>query len=257
MPLPQKFETLICDLGDVLWRWSDSSSETTVSSRTLRAMLSSSTWFDYERGKITESDCYQKLSLEFSVDPSEIRGAFDAAKESLQLNESFASFIRQLKDTSMGTLRVYAMSNVSAPDYEYLRQLPVDWTIFDRVFTSAAAGERKPHLGFYRHVISETGCTPHSTIFIDDKEENVLSARSLGLHGIVFDSEVAVKRALMNLVGNPLLRGREYLRTHAKNLSSVMDSGVELKENFAQLLIFEATGDRHVFFFLIQYLLLC
>jgi hypothetical protein len=55
---------------------------------------------------------------------------------------------------------------VQASDYEYLRneRVDADWSVFDRVFTSAGAGTRKPNLSFYQHVLQETGADPQRTV---------------------------------------------------------------------------------------------
>jgi hypothetical protein len=74
--------------------------------------------------------------------------------------------------------------------------------------------------------------------------ENILSARSLGMYGIVFDDSRTVIRALHNLLGDPVERGRQYLTSNAKKLLSVTDNSILLEENFTQLLILEATRDR-------------
>ncbi|KAJ6625602.1 Haloacid dehalogenase-like hydrolase-domain-containing protein [Mycena sp. CBHHK59/15] len=241
------FTAIIFDIGDVLFSWS-SNTKTNISSRTLRQILTSPTWFDYERGKVAEDVCYEGVGAEFSLPPGEIRQAFIEARESLQCNDDLIGLVRELKEQSNGTLRVFAMSNISLPDYKVLRTKQADWDIFDRIFTSGEAGERKPHLGFYKHVLNETGMDPRRAIFVDDKLENVLSARSLGLHGIIFPrgGSDKVKRALRNLVGNPVLRGRDYLRRNARLLQSVTDNGIVLQENFAQLLILELTEDRRL-----------
>lgn len=104
----------------------------------------------------------------------------------------------------------------------------------------------KPHLGFYKQVVAETKIDPHRAIFVDDKIENVISARSLGFHGIVFckGGSDKVKRALRNLIGDPALRARDYLERNAGHLDSITETGIPLQENFAQLLILELTGDR-------------
>ena len=164
----------------------------------------------------------------------------------LQPNDELISVIRELKVQSNGKLRVYAMSNISAPDYEVLRTKPADWSIFDQVFTSSAAGARKPNLGFFRHVLDSTHSVPQSTIFVDDKLENILSARSLGLTGVIFDGTSQVSRTLRNLIGDPVKRGRAFLDANAKNLKSTTDRNVSLDENFTQLLILEATNKRYV-----------
>ena len=130
-----------------------------------------------------------------------------------------------------------------------LRKKSLDWSIFDQVFTSGLLGERKPDLAFYRHVIAQTGLDPRNTIFVDDKHENVLSARSLGFFGIVFNTEEGTRRALRNLIGDPVSRAKAYLEANARNLHSVTaptstQPSVILRENFAQLFILELTGNR-------------
>ncbi|KAJ7901877.1 Haloacid dehalogenase-like hydrolase-domain-containing protein [Mycena olivaceomarginata] len=242
--MSETFNTIVFDIGDVLFSWS-AHTKTSISSKTLRQILSSPTWFEYERGKLSEDDCYAKVGSEFSLPPGEIRQAFIEARESLQSDDDLIALVRELKESN-NALRVFAMSNISLPDYQVLQTKKADWDIFDRIFTSGEAGERKPHLGFYKHVISETKIDPRRAIFVDDKLENVLSARSLGLHGIVFPKGGSdkVKRALRNLIGDPVVRGHDFLKRNAGHLESITDNGIILQENFAQLLILELTDDR-------------
>lgn len=210
----------------------------------MKSILSSTTWHQYETGHISQGDCYRLIGNQFSIDPQEVGLAFQQARDSLQPNVDFIHFIRALKAESHGTLRVFAMSNISQPDYAVLRTKDADWAVFDDIFTSADAGVRKPHLGFYKLVLGKIGADPNDTVFVDDKGDNVLSARSLGLHGIVFDSMDNVKRALRYLISDPIRRGREFLQARAGHLESETNTGIEIGDNFAQLLILEATKDR-------------
>jgi FMN phosphatase YigB (HAD superfamily) len=238
-----KYSTIIFDIGDVLFSWS-SQTDTGIPAQTLRRIVVTPTWFEYERGRISQEVCYDRIASQFSLDPAVIRKAFDQARDSMQCNQPMLDLIRELKSQSQGLLRIFAMSNISFPDYEVLRTKPADWSLFDHIFTSAAAGQRKPNLSFYKQVLAETNVDPCSAIFLDDKSENVLSARSLGFHGIVFDSTEKVARSLRNLTGDPVKRGRDFLTNNAGRLDSVTGTGTRLLENFAQLLLLEATNDR-------------
>lgn len=51
-----------------------------------------------------------------------------------------------------------------------------------------------------QHVLQHTGADARSTVFVDDKLVNVDAARSLGIHGIVWDTSANVKRALLDIV---------------------------------------------------------
>ncbi|KAI0373913.1 HAD-like protein [Pilatotrama ljubarskyi] len=240
----RRYTTLILDLGDVLFSWS-SKTNTPIPPRQLKEILSSVTWFEYERGRISQAECYERVAAEFHLDAAVVAEAFQQARDSLRPNEEFLALIRELREQSHGELTVLALSNISLPDYEYIMSLSSDWSsVFDRVFPSALLGERKPHLGAYRKVISEMNLDPYTTVFVDDKLDNVVSARSLGMHGIVFDSQANVFRALRNTFGDPVRRGWEYLRRHAGHLETSTDAGIIFEENFTQLIIYELTHDK-------------
>ncbi|EMD37666.1 hypothetical protein CERSUDRAFT_50248 [Gelatoporia subvermispora B] len=242
MSAAAQYTTLILDLGDVLFTWSPKT-KTSIPPRTLKEILNSATWYEYERGRISQDECYERVGTEFGIAPSEIDNAFKQARDSMESNDELIALVRELKTQLDGELLVFALSNISLPDYEYVLTKPADWSIFDKVFPSALVGERKPHLGVYKHVIAETGIDPRTTVFVDDKIDNVLSARSVGMHGIVFEKQEDVMRALRNIFGDPVRRGREYLRRNAMRLESVTDHGVAFGENFTQLLILELTND--------------
>ncbi|OCH90079.1 HAD-like protein [Obba rivulosa] len=224
---PSRYTTLILDLGDVLFTWSPKT-KTSISPRVLKDVLNSPVWFEYECGRISQEDCYASVGKAFTLEPSEIDSAFKQARASMESNEDLIALVRELKALSNGRLRVFALSNISKPDYEYVKTLPADWSIFDRVFPSAFVGERKPHLGVYKHF------------------ENVQPARSLGMRGVVFEKFQDVNRALRNIFGDPAERGRSFLRENAKRLNSVLETGEVFDENYAQLLIVELTNDNQL-----------
>ncbi|KAI0029804.1 HAD-like domain-containing protein [Vararia minispora EC-137] len=236
--------TIIFDIGDVLFTWSPET-PTSLSPRTIRDIISSPTWGRYECGKLAQEECYQLIASEHGLDSDEVKCAFQHARDSLKPNSDFYAFIRTLKDQHPG-LRIFAMSNISGPDYEVLRTKDADWSMFDDIFLSYAAGMRKPNLGFYQHVLRETGSDPRFTAFVDDKAENVLAARSVGLHGIVFDRVETVRQALLQLIGDPVQRATKYLQDHAGRMESVTDTGLVIGDNFSQLLIYELTHQRRL-----------
>lgn len=239
-----KYSTLILDLGDVLFTWS-ATTKTNVSSQTLKLILSSAPWLEYECGRISEEACYDRVGERFALQPSEVAEAFSQARVSLQSNDMMISLVHELKKQSNGALRVYAMSNISKPDYVILAKKPADWSVFDQVFTSGNVGMRKPGLSFFRHVLEATHTAPQDAIFVDDKFENVFAARSLGLHGILFDNTTNVSRKLRNLFDNPVRRGKMFLSRNARQLQSITDTNVIVHDNYAQLLILGATNNEY------------
>jgi len=243
MPLQPRCRILIFDLGDVLFSWSPVTS-TSISPNVLKRFLSSTVWRAYECGMLSEDECYRQVGEKFSLDPAEVRQAILDARSSLVPDNAFIDFIRDLQAEAQGALRIFAMSNISAPDYEVARGKPADWSIFERVFTSADAGMRKPDLCFYKFVLDEIQADPTSVVFVDDRFENVFAARSLGINGIVFDDVKRVRQALRCFVNEPESRGLDFLKDRAGRLESETSLGQTVPENFAQLLILEATSDK-------------
>ncbi|TVR86133.1 MAG: HAD family phosphatase [Saprospirales bacterium] len=64
---------------------------------------------------------------------------------------------------------------------------------FEKVFYSHQIGLRKPEKECFEYVMKELGWKPEATIFIDDVEENVEAASSLGLTGINLIPELPVE----------------------------------------------------------------
>ncbi|KAF2867149.1 HAD-like domain-containing protein [Massariosphaeria phaeospora] len=230
-------KAVIFDLGDVLFNWS-ADTKTAISAPTLRKILQSPAWFEYECGRLGRKNCYREVGRQFGVVVDEVAEAFLQARASLKANGALVSLIRGLKKDAV---KVYAMSNVAKEDFAVLAD-KMDWALFDRVFTSGAVGMRKPDKDFFRHVLRETCLAAEEIVFVDDKRVNVEAAESVGIRGIVFDeSSVASQHALSS---SAVFRGHEYLHRNAKNLDSITDTGVRVPDNFAQLLILDATREH-------------
>ena len=229
--------TLVFDIGDVIYTWS-SQTPTPIPESTLKGIMTSPIWFQYECGRITEEECYRQSAEEYCVDSTDVACAIGHARVSLHPDLDLVAFVHALKAESNGRLRVFAMSNISQPDFDYLfAKQSIDWSVFDYIFTSTAVGIRKPDLLFYKHVLREIGSYPAATVFIDDKAENVLSARSLGMHGVVYDNLVDLRRILRHLTGDPIQRGQEFIHARVSALE-------KFKCNIGQLLLIDATKRR-------------
>lgn len=57
----------------------------------------------------------------------------------------------------------------------------------ENVFVSYKLGLLKPDIEIYQKVLLKLNAKPEEVIFIDDKPKNVNAAKSIGIHGIVFD----------------------------------------------------------------------
>jgi hypothetical protein len=86
-------------------------------------------------------------------------------------------------------------------------------------------------------------------MFIDDRLENVLAARSCGLLGVVYEARAShalehLEQDIRNHIFDAVERGDAYMRAHSRRHRTFIENGVEIQENFAQLLIYALLGDR-------------
>ncbi len=95
--------------------------------------------------------------------------------------------------------RVYLLSNVGDLHWAHLSREYRLHHIGHGVLLSYLAGVMKPNAAIYIEAERRFNLTPAQTVFIDDRAENIVAARSRGWHGIVhsgFDPTVAALRAL-------------------------------------------------------------
>ncbi|HYL04345.1 MAG TPA: HAD-IA family hydrolase [Steroidobacteraceae bacterium] len=95
--------------------------------------------------------------------------------------------------------RVYLLSNVGDLHWAHLSREYRLHRIGHGALPSYLAGVMKPHAGIYAEAERRFALAPASTVFIDDRPDNVAAARARGWHGIVHggrDGTVAALRAL-------------------------------------------------------------
>ena len=64
----------------------------------------------------------------------------------------------------------------------------------DGIVISSELGITKPDQRIYRHTLEKYGLAADECVFIDDVEDNVRAAESLGIHGYVFDGDATSLR---------------------------------------------------------------
>ncbi|MFC1629727.1 HAD family hydrolase [Patescibacteria group bacterium] len=115
-------------------------------------------------------------------------------KEADELNIELLEFIDSLKEK----YKVYLFTNTIDIHDSYNSTRGV-YEKFNQVFKSFEEGFRKPEKESYQNVLGKISAEPEECVFIDDLEENVEAAISLGLKGIVFKNLDQLKKDLAEL----------------------------------------------------------
>jgi hypothetical protein len=84
------YTALAFDIDDVLFSWLPDTRDI-ILPRTLKDMMSLLTWFEYERARISQEVCYERVGQGLSLTPKQIVGALDHVKDSRQSDEALVS----------------------------------------------------------------------------------------------------------------------------------------------------------------------
>lgn len=76
---------------------------------------------------------------------------------------------------------------------------------FDKVYNSYHLGKGKRDPSIFDDVLSDLGCTPRQTVFVDDDPGNCERARSRGLTAVLFLNEDQCLNDLETAVGHPIV----------------------------------------------------
>ncbi|CAN7379140.1 HAD-IA family hydrolase [Neorhizobium sp. LjRoot104] len=155
---------------------------------------------DFRLGRSTEPDYVQALTKIFDV-PSESIYAAEHAYVAEGFHE-FIKFVRRLRENH----RVVCLSNNQAIHWRHISENLLGAGYFDREYLSHEMGLEKPDRAIFEAVSRAEACSEKDVFFIDDLEENVLSAREAGWqHCIVHRDSVETAELLMALVAEQTL----------------------------------------------------
>lgn len=243
-PPPVRYTAILIEIGNIVLDCS-LKNLTAIPVFTFKSIICCSATSLYQRGELTRPEYFERLQREFQLSVSEVEETFAQVESTYTVNTALLSFLKKLK-AACGDLQIYAVANVGKEDYASIFNLPVEWDVFDRIFTSSQMALRKPDLRCFNHVLGAIGKLAEELIFIDWDTDNVMTALSLGMKGIVYKGPTEIRLNLLNLLRDPTARAKAFLRRGAKTFDSISSNGVIIHENFAQLLILEATGDPYV-----------
>lgn len=115
------------------------------------------------------------------------------------VGEPIAESIDLLRTLKREGISTYALTNFSAETFPLaLARFPF-LADFDGAVVSGRERLLKPEPAICRRLLQRYSVEPANAVFIDDKLENVETARDLGLHGIHFVDPAAVRMALREL----------------------------------------------------------
>ena len=190
--------TIIFDLGGVMvWtHWSRLTEPLArltgiTPNEVMERIRTGDAYFPYMRGELDFSEFHSKLTddLGLEVTPDELLELWNSI---LEPNKAINPIIKRLK----GRYRLAVGSNTDHSHFTRGNEVQVAALEFDDVLVSYELGVCKPDPEFFRRGLAKLGVAAEECIFIDDLEDNVSAARSLGITGIRFEAAEQLEREL-------------------------------------------------------------
>ncbi len=191
--------TIIFDLGGVMvWtHWSRLTEPLaeltgTTPEEVMERIRTGNAYYPHMRGDLEFSGFHRKLTDDLGVDltPDELLELWNSI---LEPNEAIIPIVWQLK----GRYRLAIGSNTDDAHFRRGNEVQPATLEFDDVLVSYELGVCKPDPEFFVRGLAKLGVEPEECLFIDDLEDNVEAARSLGIAGIRFESAELLEQELM------------------------------------------------------------
>jgi HAD superfamily hydrolase (TIGR01509 family) len=194
-----KIEALLFDLGKVLidFDFEIGLRSMLASCLTPRDKFEAVLWDEkwmrrYERGEISTEDFHKYLCDSASLNMDLAR--FQETWSSIFLPDPIVS-----EDILLALKANYPLilvSNTNHGHAEFIRDKYNIFNHFDHLIFSHEVGSLKPDRRIFESAIAASGRSPGNLFFTDDREENVLAAREMGMHAHRFVSEPLLVEAL-------------------------------------------------------------
>lgn len=148
----------------------------------------------FDLGKLSPAEFYRRAISKLGV-----RVGYDefmaAYADVFRLNRPVLELMKKLKPK----YRLVLVSNVDPVRYGHIQKTFPEIMIFDGYVLSFELGVMKPDPRVYREALRLAQSDPASCVFIDDLEENVRGAESLGVRGILYRRGMDLEREIIRL----------------------------------------------------------
>lgn len=197
-----KIDTVIFDLGNVLVRWSptilyDKIFPDKKERDHFLNNIATMDWHSEQDAGRSPQEATELLVKEHPDWAHPIRAFYARWKEMFAGPiEGSVEILKELKEKGY---KLYALSNWNAElfndtvdDFPFLQ-----W--FDDRIISGEVKLKKPDAAIYQLTLQRFNLSPQQAVFIDDSEQNVETAESLGIRGIHFKSPEELRQELQAL----------------------------------------------------------
>ncbi len=200
-------KNIVFDIGNVLvdFRWRALMDELQLAQETRkifeRTVFRSPWWGELDHGIYEEAEILKNFREDNKEHLEEFNLVWDHRDKLVEPYAYAVDWIVQLKEAG---LKVYLLSNYPREVFALHTECG-NFPFLDKVDGKVISGfvkKIKPNADIYEHLLKEYSLCADECVFIDDREENIETARKLGMKGIVFVSYEQACEELTKLLQN-------------------------------------------------------
>ncbi len=137
----------------------------------------------FRKGKLSEDEFWEIMANELDREIPEHKHELwrNDFRKKLVIFDDMLELVRELKAKG---LKVGVMSNNIKPFVDVIKERQ-GFSEFELVLNSCEVGLSKPGEDIYKLALIELDLSPNEVLFIDDREENIDTAKRLGMHVLI------------------------------------------------------------------------
>ena len=192
---------IVFDLGGVVFKWQPDAiirsvfEDTETRDLVRKRVFEHNDWIELDRGSIAPKQAIDRGAVRTGLRAEEIERLLGAVPLFLTPIEATIELIHELSSTRN---RLFVLSNMHLASISYLEQRYTFWDVFEGIVISSRINMVKPEIQIYEHLLDRYQLSPSDTLFIDDLQENLVAASSIGIQTIRFTDPAQCRRALVD-----------------------------------------------------------
>ena len=122
--------------------------------------------------------------------PYSVEHAIETHTKIVAMNPESIELVHALRKSGVPA---YLATNQHEYRARYMSEVFGYADIFDGEFYSCRLGTKKPEPDYFHAILKSLSYPPERLLFIDDRDQNVAAAQSVGINGVQFDIEDGIK----------------------------------------------------------------
>ncbi len=148
----------------------------------------------FDMGKVTPEKFYLQATQIFKAKIDKT-AFFSIYNDIFSLNMPIVGLLKSLQSR----YKLVLCSNTDVERFGFVKKKFPEVMLFEKYVVSYEVGFMKPHPRIYEAALEEAGTKPEESVFIDDREENIIAAEKLGLQTILLNPDTNLEHELQKI----------------------------------------------------------